>query len=64
MDNNIITNYLKVQLNRDYDNKNYFVDGDDFLDNGLEDYTEYSHNWQAFITFGMLCLPVASMSVC
>lgn len=48
MDKNIFTDYLKAQLNRAYENENYFVDGDDFLDNGLEDYTEYSHNWQAF----------------
>lgn len=48
MTKNIITHYLKVQLNRAYENENYFVDGDDFLDNGLEDYTEYSHNWQSF----------------
>ena len=40
----MITDYLKVQLNRDYENKNYFVDGSDFLDNGLEDYTDYSHD--------------------
>lgn len=49
MTKNIITDYLKVQLNRAYDLENYFVDGDDFLDNGLEDYTDYSHdNKQAF----------------
>ncbi len=48
MTKNTITDYLKVQLNRAYENENYFVDGDDFLDNGLEDYTEYSHNWQSF----------------
>lgn len=49
MTKNIITDYLKVQLNRAYENENYFVDGDDFLDNGLEDYTDYSHdNKQAF----------------
>ena len=39
---------MKAQLNRAYENENYFVDGDDFLDNGLEDYTDYSRNWQAF----------------
>ncbi len=44
MTKNIITDYLKVQLNRVYENENYFVDGDDFLDNGLEDYTDYSHD--------------------
>lgn len=49
MTKNIITNYLKVQLNRNYESKNYFVDGDDFLDNGLDYYTDYSHdNKQAF----------------
>lgn len=40
----MIKEYLKVQLNRNYENKNYFVDGSDFLDNGLEDYTDYSHD--------------------
>lgn len=40
----MIREYLKVQLNRNYENENYFVDGNDFLDNGLEDYTDYSHD--------------------
>lgn len=48
MTKNIITDYLKTQLKDNYDIENYFVDGSDFLDNGLDDYTDYSNNKQAF----------------
>lgn len=45
----MIKEYLVAQLKRNYNEKNDFVDGNDFLDNGLEDYTDYSHdNKQAF----------------
>lgn len=48
MTKNTITDYLKVQLNRAYENENYFVDGDDFLDTGLVSYTNYTNDKQAF----------------
>lgn len=45
----MIKEYLVAQLKRNYNEKRDFVDGSDFLDNGLEDYTDYSHdNKQAF----------------
>lgn len=44
----MIKEYLVTQLKRNYNEKNDFVDGNDFLDNGLESYTEYSKNWEAF----------------
>ena len=44
----MIKEYLVAQLKRNYNEKNDFVDGNDFLDNGMESYTEYSKNWQAF----------------
>lgn len=44
----MIKEYLVAQLKRNYNKKNDFVDGNDFLDNGMESYTEYSKNWQAF----------------
>ena len=44
----MIKEYLVAQLKRNYNKKNDFVDGSDFLDNGMESYTEYSKNWEAF----------------
>ena len=44
----MIKEYLVAQLKRNYNKKNDFVDGNDFLDNGMESYTEYSNNRQAF----------------
>lgn len=44
----MIKEYLVAQLKRNYNEKNDFVDGNDFLDNGMESYTEYSKNWEAF----------------
>ena len=48
MTKNIITDYLKSQIKRNYDNKNYFVDGNDFLDTGLVSYTGCENDKQDF----------------
>ena len=48
MTKNIITDYLKAQIKRNYDNKNYFVDGNDFLDTGLVSYPNYTNDKLAF----------------
>lgn len=44
----MIKEYLVAQLKRNYDNKNYFVDGNDFLDTGLVSYPNYTDDKQAF----------------